>query len=102
MKKTPEHPRQAFAVVGQVVRFRRNAIVDRLLDEARAGRKVDLNDIACWDVSDADRRQFAQLIGYSVAGYGDLSYVGAARARRADAAAGRFMSRRGQKDKLDS
>ncbi len=36
----------------------------------------DLNRLACMDFSDDDRQQFAQLIGYSLSGYGDLqSYV---------------------------
>lgn len=54
-----------------VLRFRKNAIVEYLLD---AGQ-VDMNRIALLPFSDEDRRQFAQLIGYSVSGYNDLSYV---------------------------
>lgn len=54
-----------------VIRFKLNAIVQWLLDN---GGK-DLNDIARQDFTDADRTQFAQLIGYSVSGWGDLSYV---------------------------
>ena len=55
-----------------VKRFKKNAIVARLLEEGG----IDLNAIARWDVSKEDRRQFAQLIGYSVSGYGELtSYV---------------------------
>lgn len=52
-------------------RFKKNEIVARLLEEGGIG----LNDIALWDVSKEDRRQFAQLIGYSVSGYGGLDYV---------------------------
>lgn len=52
-------------------RFQENAIVRYILD---AG-PFDLNQIACLPgVSREDRAQFAQLIGYSVSGYGDLSY----------------------------
>lgn len=53
-------------------RFKENEIVRYLLD---SHPKVDMNDIACMDFSDDDRRQFAQLIGYTLSAYGDLSYV---------------------------
>ena len=52
-----------------VVRFRGNAIVRYLLDEASAGRRCDLNDIARHGgFSRVDWEQFDQLIGYSVSG----------------------------------
>lgn len=51
-------------------RFKENKIVSYCLDN-----KTDMNDIARQDFSDEDREQFAQLIGYSVGGYSDLSYV---------------------------
>ena len=54
-----------------VVRFKANAIVRFLLD---AG-PIDLNKLAIMEFSDDDRMQFAQLIGYSLCGFGDLSYV---------------------------
>jgi hypothetical protein len=54
-----------------VVRFKQNAIVRFLLD---AG-PFDMNQLALMTFSDEDREQFAQLIGYSVSGYGELSYV---------------------------
>lgn len=53
------------------IRFRSNAIVRHLLDHGG----IDLNQIACMDFSDEDRQQFAQLIGYSLSGYSELSYV---------------------------
>jgi len=34
-----------------------------------------MNHLAMLDFSDEDRMQFAQLIGYPVCGYRDLSYV---------------------------
>ncbi len=34
-----------------------------------------MNDLAVKDFSDEDRCQFAQLIGYSISGYEELSYV---------------------------
>jgi hypothetical protein len=51
-------------------RFRENAIVGFLLN---AG-PFDMNQLAYMPFSLEDRRQFAQLIGYSVDGYLDLSY----------------------------
>jgi len=52
-------------------RFHKNAIVEMLLD---AGL-FDMNQIAKLPFSPEDRTQFAQLIGYSVGGFGELSYV---------------------------
>ena len=54
-----------------VLRFRENAIVRHLLDHGG----IDLNKLALLKFSQADREQFAQLIGYSVSGYHELSYV---------------------------
>ena len=51
-------------------RFRENKIVSHLLDTY-----TDMNKLARIDFTDEDRMQFAQLIGYSVGGYGSLSYV---------------------------
>ena len=53
------------------IRFKPNVIVKRLLEDG----PFDMNDIARWDVSREDREQFAQLIGYSVSGFSELSYV---------------------------
>lgn len=70
------HPTQPLAPDEDgTVRFKENAIVRRLLDRSREGLKTDLNDIACMEFSQEDRQQFAQLIGYSLSGYGELSYV---------------------------
>ena len=56
-----------------VLRFKENAIVRHLLDSHPA---CDMNRLACLAFSDDDRQQFAQLIGYSLDGYGSLaSYV---------------------------
>lgn len=69
-------PRQPLEIDSHgVPRFRRNSIVRALLDAATAGRKMDLNAIACMDFPREDRVQLAQLIGYSLAGFGELSYV---------------------------
>lgn len=54
-----------------VPRFRANAIVRFLLDNG----PFDMNDLATREFDQADREQFAQLIGYSLGGFGELSYV---------------------------
>lgn len=54
------------------MRFKANAIVRRMVDEG----DCVMNKIAFWhNISADDRQQFAQLIGYSLTGYGELSYV---------------------------
>ena len=53
------------------VRFKENRIVRFLLDNGRH----DMNSLACGDFTQEDREQFAQLIGYSLSGFGELSYV---------------------------
>lgn len=71
-RKKAKHPIQPLVKDGHgVVRFKRNAIVRFLLD---AGPH-DMNKLAVLDFSDEDREQFAQLIGYSLSGFGELSYV---------------------------
>lgn len=81
MKKEPSHPMQPVVVDDDGVhRFKKNAIVGFLLD---AG-PFDLNKLALMPFSDEDRTQFAQLIGYSVSGAGDLSYFDSEVTRRAD------------------
>lgn len=54
-----------------MIRFKANAIVRHLLDHGG----IDLNALARMDFSTEDREQFAQLIGYSLNGFGELSYV---------------------------
>lgn len=54
------------------IRFKSNAIVLHLLDNG----PFDMNSISCQkDFTQEDREQFAQLIGYSLSGFGELSYV---------------------------
>lgn len=57
-----------------VIRFKENRIVRDLLDFATP-LGFDMNEIAIKDYTAEERMQFAQLIGYSVYGYGTLSYV---------------------------
>lgn len=54
-----------------VARFKENAIVRFLLDDG----PNSMNRLAIMPFTDEDREQFAQLIGYSVGGFSDLSYV---------------------------
>jgi len=56
------------------LRFKENTIVRKLLDFGTA-HGYGLNQMALEDFSAEDRMQFAQLIGYSLSGYGTLSYV---------------------------
>lgn len=63
-----------------VARFRENEIVSFLLEHGNH----DMNRIASLRVSQADRMQFAQLIGYSVGGFGDLSYADQKVVQKAD------------------
>lgn len=54
-------------------RFRANALVRHLLDQPGG---QTLNDLARLpNIPREDWAQLAQLIGYSVSGYGDLSYA---------------------------
>jgi hypothetical protein len=52
-------------------RFKANAIVAYLLDKGG----IDMNALAMEPFSVEDQEQFAQLIGYSLAGFSELSYV---------------------------
>lgn len=54
-----------------VIRFRQNKIVRYLLD---AG-PFDLSDLGLMPFDREDREQFAQLIGYSAGGFGELDYT---------------------------
>lgn len=70
-----EEPMQPVGVDKHGVhRFLENRIVRDLLDKSSTVG-FSLNEIALGNYSDAEHRQVAQLIGYSVGGYSDLSYV---------------------------
>ena len=73
---TAKHPIQPIITDDRgVLRFKQNHIVCDLLDFA-SHRGFGLNAISCGDYSREDRQQLAQLIGYSLGGYGDLrNYV---------------------------
>ena len=68
----PMQPMQPIVDVNGIKRFKANAIVCHLIDTHPS---CDMNTLSRMDFSDEDRMQFAQLIGYSLGGYGDLSYV---------------------------
>jgi hypothetical protein len=68
------------------LRFRANPIVRFLLD---AG-PFDLNQLALMPWSDEDRAQLAQLIGYPLSGFAELSYVSTEDYQRALEAADAF------------
>jgi hypothetical protein len=77
-----------------VVRFRANAIVRWMLDMGGMGAKFDLNAIAVGNFSREDAMQLAQLLGYSVSGYGDLPYASKKSVRTADDIAAGLVMRR--------
>lgn len=66
-----KHPIQPLVDVNGVIRFKENKIVSYLLENGG----IDMNKIAILPFEREDRVQFAQLIGYSLSGWGDLSYV---------------------------
>lgn len=53
------------------IRFKENAIVRYLLDNGG----IDMNKLAVLRFPQADREQFASLIGYSLSGFSELDYV---------------------------
>jgi hypothetical protein len=70
----PLNPMQPIVDVNGVTRFKKNGLVDALYEHGvKTG--LGLNELHCMKFSDEDRMQFAQLIGYSLSGYGSLSYV---------------------------
>lgn len=74
-----------------VVRFQANRVVKRLLDEASA-RGIDMNFLRRQEgPTNEDWEHFAQLIGYSVSGWGNLSYVSDKTWSRADKAKDKLL-----------
>lgn len=73
MSKLPPHPCQPIIKDDNgISRFKQNTIVRFLLNN---GGFVDLNKLAIMEFPREDKVQFAQLIGYSICGFGELSYV---------------------------
>jgi hypothetical protein len=80
----PRHPIQPlYRDLHGTIRFRQNDIVRFLLDQG----PFDLNALATMPFTDADHEQLAMLIGYSLSGFGELSYVSNVTYERAEAAA---------------
>jgi len=69
MIKFPNQPTHIAS--GGIRRFVKNRIVEYLLENG----PFDLNHLARLDFTNEEEAQFAQLIGYSVSGWEDLSYV---------------------------
>lgn len=68
----PKHPMQPLVRDKKgVIRFKANAIIQRLFDTG----VIDLNRTSLWNCPIEDHEQLAQLLGYSVSGFGDLSYA---------------------------
>jgi len=79
--KDAKHPMQPVVIDDDgVVRFKGNKIVRFLLD---AG-PYDMCKLAMMPFSDEDRSQFAQLIGYSTCGFGELGYADQEQVAEAD------------------
>jgi hypothetical protein len=71
-KKPEKHPMQPIVLDGDgVPRFKANSIVRLLLEDG----SWDMNRLAIIPFSAEDREQFAQLIGYSISGFGELPYA---------------------------
>lgn len=84
------HPLQPvdFDADGEVVRFKENKIVSWMLDQGREGQRFDLHmiglEVARDRLPEADLVQLSQLIGYSVSGFGELSYAPTAMVEECD------------------
>lgn len=72
------NPLQPVSLIEGVMRFKKNKIVDDLLDFA-SSKGLSLNDIALrcqkGDYSQDDYEQLMQLIGYSICGFHEISFV---------------------------
>ena len=78
-----------------VIRFKQNRMVNDLYEFSQP-RGFGLNEMARRDYTQEERMQFAQLIGYSVSGYGGLSYASLESAEKADAIAASLIAAREQ------
>jgi hypothetical protein len=95
-----KHPDQPIGLDSYgFVRFKANAIVRWLIDEAGRGRVRNLNDIAAHEpeFSVEDKTQFWQLLGYSVSGIGDMDFIDRERLAGWDAIAERGLAERRSK-----
>lgn len=85
MKK--RHPLQPIVWDGEgTVRFQENPII-RFLQEFAASKGMGLNELHMLRNSNWSKRdwsQFMQLLGYSVSGFGDLSFIPETDVHKAD------------------
>lgn len=94
MSKHP-HPMQPIVWAKDgVIRFKANKIIKHLLTSRQP---LDLNVIATMGFPREDEEQLAQLMGYSVSGFGDLSYVRRTTVAKADAIADEMVRDRQKK-----
>ena len=101
---TMKHPLQALVEDRHVIRFVENPLVRYLLDNGG----IDLNTLAKISQREKfaleDWEQFAQLIGYSFVGWGELTYVSDEAYALAEEAADKLHARaieQFQKEQLD-
>lgn len=95
MEGTAWHPMQPIVKADDgVYRFKANGLVRFLLDWATP-RGIGLNELAMMRFAAEDHEQLAQLIGYSVSGFGDLSYASEARVAVADRIVEKMIAREG-------
>ena len=86
--KRARHPMQPLVIAsGGIVRFKANEIVRHLVDRWPGA----MNELARMGFQREDREQLAQLIGYSLSGFGDLSYAPCASVLKADRLASRLL-----------
>lgn len=72
-----------------VARFKKNEIISYLFERGL----IDLNALAIMKFNNDDRVQLAQQLGYSVSGFGDLSYADPFVVEKADAKVARLLDR---------
>ena len=89
--KKERNPMQPVILAATTVKFKRNEIVRDLLDFTTL-HGFDMNHIVAQDYTQTDLEQFAQLIGYTVDGYHESSYVSDNSAKKATTLARRVLS----------
>ena len=82
--RRPQPMQEIYLDDAGTARFRENKIVSYLLNICGQKGIADMNMLAVIPFNAEDREQFAQLIGYSVSGYGELSYVSSDSCSEAD------------------
>ena len=103
--KDPQPMQPVIKDAGGTLRFRENTIIRYIVDHAgdvvhpgapaidpTTGRpyhqgRLDLGKLMMMDFPQEDREQFAQLMGYAITGYQELSYVSDESAAQASALA---------------